>query len=89
MEPEASAVTVEDGMDDYVVIDFVRAHKEASPSESPVASPCASPVKNLGMDTSSLDSGYEEFVIVEEPPAPETNTPAGAVSRLFIMHMFC
>ena len=75
---EATPVTIEEGSDDYVVIDFVRTHDEATPSSSPAPSPCASPAKTSTADTSSLDSGYEEFVIVEEPV--ETAAPAGTVS---------
>ena len=80
MDSKATAVTIEEESDDYVVIDFVRSHDEATPSSSPVpsSSPCASPVKTSTADSSSLDSGYEEFVIVEEPV--ET-APAGTVSE--------
>lgn len=69
-----ASVTIEEGQDDYVVIDMVQRHGEVTPSTSPTPSPCSSPAKDTKTDTSSLDSGYDEFVIVEEQPEEDTTT---------------
>lgn len=79
-----ASVTVEEGLDDYVVIDFVRGTQgEATPSSTPTPSPCTSPAKSKKPDTSSLDSGYDDFVIVDEQPeAEQPDEDTTAVSDL-------